>query len=416
MELLCLGGGDEIGKEGFLIKEGEASILFEYGVKLQPEPPSYPAEVEEKINAVFVTHAHLDHAGALPLLYKKQEAPCLLTPPTLDIYHLLIKDFLKVQEKKGYPEPFSEKELSLFLKHVRKVDYQDKIRVRDKRIRIFNAGHIPGSYSALVEGEKNIFFTGDINTKDTFLIRGMDREIPKVDVLVIESTYSDKEHNDRKEEEINFINKIQEYEDGIVLLPAFAVSRAQEVLLILKEYGILDRRKVYMDGMAKRVSDIILYHRRYLKDSKALKDALRKVRFLARNEQRDKALKEGSVIITTSGMLQGGPIIYYLTKLKDFENGCILLTGYQIEDTPGDKLLKTSYFESEGERFKVKMEVEKFDFSAHADRKELLNLIRSINPKKIVCVHGEKTKEFADELQEMGYEAYSLKSYETLEL
>ena len=171
-----------------------------------------------------------------------------------------------------------------------------------------------------------------------------------------------------------------------------------------------------MDGMAKRISDIILYHRRYLKNSKALKDALRKVRFLARNEQRDKALKKGSVIITTSGMLQGGPIVYYLTKLKDFENGCVLLTGYQVEDTPGDKLLKTSYFENDGERFKVKMEVEKYDFSAHADRDELLNLIRSINPKKVVCIHGEKTKEFADELQGMGYEAYSLKSSESLEL
>lgn len=416
MELLCLGGGDEIGKEGFLIKEGEVSILLEYGVKLQPEPPSYPENVKEKINAVFVTHAHLDHAGALPLLYKNQEIPCLLTPPTLDIYYLLIKDFLKVQQIKGYPEPFSEKELELFFKNVSRIDYHDKLKIKDKSVHIFNAGHIPGSYSAFIEGEKNLLFTGDINTKDTLLVNGMDKKIPKVDVLVIESTYSDKEHNDREEEEINFINKIQEYEDGIVLLPAFAVSRAQEVLLILKEYGILDRREVYMDGMAKRISDIILYHRRYLKDSKALKDALRKVRFLARNEQRDKALKKGSVIITTSGMLQGGPIVYYLTKLKDFENGCVLLTGYQVEDTPGDKLLKTNYFENDGERFKVKMEVEKYDFSAHADRDELLNLIRSINPKKVVCIHGEKTKEFADELQGMGYEAYSLKSSESLEL
>ena len=238
---------------------------------------------------------------------------------------------------------------------------------------------------------------------------------PKIDCLIIESTYSEREHPDREEEERKFVEKVREYSDGIVLIPTFAVGRAQEVLLILNKYGIT--KNVYLDGIAQRASNIILYHKRYIRDYKALKNILMKVKFVKTRKQRDKILKSRGVVVTTSGMLNGGPVVYYLKKIKNRKDSCLLFTGFQVEGTPGEKLLKTKIFESEDEKFKVSIEIKKFDFSSHAGRSELFNLVEKIKPEKVICVHGDHTRKFAREIEEkFGIEAIAPKINDRIEV
>ena len=221
---------------------------------------------------------------------------------------------------------------------------------------------------------------------------------PKVDCLITESTYSEKDHPDRKEEERKFVEKIKEYSQGLVLIPAFAVGRAQELLLMLYNNNITEN--IYLDGMAQKASDIILYHKSSIRDANALKEVLKKIKFVRTKRQRDKILKKGGIVITTSGMLNGGPIIYYLKQARSRKDTCLLLTGFQVDGTPGSKVLKTGVFENEEEKFKVNIEIKKFDFSGHAGKSELLELINEIKPDRVVCVHGDSTRKFAREIEE----------------
>jgi putative mRNA 3-end processing factor len=169
--------------------------------------------------------------------------------------------------------------------------------------------------------------------------------------------------------------------------------------------------------MAQKASNIILYHKHSIRDNRALKNILMRVKFVRTRKQRDKILKSGGIVVTTSGMLNGGPIVYYLKKVKNRRDACLLFTGFQVEGTPGEKLLKTKIFESEEEKFEVNIEVKKFDFSAHAGRSELFNLVEKVNPKKVICVHGDHTRKFAREIREiLGIEAIAPRIDEKVEI
>jgi putative mRNA 3-end processing factor len=329
--------------------------------------------------------------------------------------NLLLEDYIKVAKlTRGFSE-YSSFDIIKMNKNFRPCTYNKKFRIKDFNAILFDAFHIPGSASLYLTNSKRILYTGDISMHSTYLLECKSIKYPKVDCLIIESTYSEKDHPDRREEERKFINKVSEYSDGLVLIPTFAVGRAQEILLILAKHNIT--KNIYLDGMAQKASNIILYHKHSIRDHRALKNILMKVKFVRTRKQRDKILKSGGIVVTTSGMLNGGPIVYYLKKVRNRRDACLLFTGFQVEGTPGEKLLKTKIFESEEEKFEVNIEVKKFDFSAHAGRSELFNLVEKVNPKKVICVHGDHTRKFAREIREiLGIEAIAPRIDEKVEI
>ncbi len=414
MKIEFLGGCDEVGREAFLVKDRNTNVLLEYGVELQPTI-KLPIMPTVKINGILVTHAHLDHSGMVPLIYKFQTPNLFTTPPTLDLMNLLLEDYIKVGKiTRDYAE-YTKADIMKMNKYALPQPYNKRFKVGNLQAEFFNAGHIPGSATVFVSGSKNIMYTGDINTIDTHLVRYGTKKYPKLDCLITESTYAGRDHANRKAEEKRFIEKIKERSQGLVMLPAFAVGRAQEILLILQENNI--KRKIYLDGMGQKAADIILFHKNYINDGNKLRKALREVNFVRTKKQRNRILSEGGIVITTSGMLNGGPIIYYLSKARNFKDACLLITGYQAEGTPGKKLLETGYFENEETRFKVNIEIQRYDFSGHAGGTELLNLIKKANPKKVVCVHGDNTIKFAKNIKsKLGIEAIAPKMGESMEV
>jgi len=190
---------------------------------------------------------------------------------------------------------------------------------------------------------------------------------------------------------------------GWVLVPAFAVGRSQEMLDILHEYNL--DAPIFLDGMAKKATTIINQHKNLLKNPKELDKALADIKYLNKDTERMKAIREPCAILTTSGMLSGGPAVFYLRNLFKDRNSSLILSGFQVPGTPGHKLLETGNFVHEELDLKIEMAVKRFDFSAHLGRKELFGFIEKTNPEKVFCVHGDETDKFAEELNEKGFDA-----------
>ncbi|MCK4429409.1 MAG: MBL fold metallo-hydrolase [Candidatus Aenigmarchaeota archaeon] len=409
-----LGGCREIGREAFLVRDKNTNVLLEFGVELQPNIRIPPLPTV-RLNGLFVTHAHLDHSGMVPLIYKTQSPPLYVTPPTLDLMNLLLEDYVKVAKlTRGFGE-YTNYDIAKMNKHAKPQPYNQRFTVGNLSCKLFDACHIPGSASVYLEGSKKLMYTGDINTVETNMLSYNKITYPKLDCLITESTYSEKDHPDRKIEEKRFIDKVCEYEHGVVLLPSFAVGRSQELLLMLWENGI--KNKIYFDGMGQKAADLILYHKNYIKDATLLKNVLKNITFVRTRKQRDKVVRDGGIVVTTSGMLNGGPVMHYLQKVRDMKEACLLLTGYQAEGTPGEKLLRTGVFENEEHKFDVNLEVQKYDFSGHAGKKELFSLVERIAPEKVICVHGSNTQKFAKEIKnKLNIEALAPEAGESVEI
>ncbi len=384
-----LGGAGEVGKSGFVIDE---KLALDYGVKIEEEPPEYLPPINLK--AVLLSHAHLDHCGSIPILYKKGKPNVLATEETLDLTKLLLNDSFKVSIKRGYPSPFGKREIKKSFAHFKPVDYYTPNVVSGFEVEYYDAGHIPGSAGIMMKKDgTRIFYTGDINLSQTYLLEGA--VLPeRTDVLIMESTYGDREHPPREEEERRFVDAINEglANDEKILLPCFAVGRSQEVLLMLDKYKY---KKVAIDGMIKQASEIILYYKDNIRNYKSLKNALKKVMWIRGSRERDEAIETKRIFVTTSGMLTGGPIVYFLQKLRN-DDIRIIFTGYLVEDTPGRKLFETGIFSNGEDEFPIDAPMFRFDFSAHAGQGELIEIVRRLKPKKVFVVHGDKPQKFAD--------------------
>lgn len=234
-------------------------------------------------------------------------------------------------------------------------------------------------------GLRNFLFTGDFNTKDTNLVKGT--KPIKCDILCMEGTYAGRDHPKKREElEKELIDKIEDVinNGGLAILPAFAVSRSQELVLILKNSGF----NIWYDGMGKKVSDIFLKYPKYLRSAKNLKIALNRVNYVHSEKGRKKALKS-DVIITSSGMMDGGPVLSYMNKLKGNKKNSVILTGYQIKDTNSRLLIEKKKLDFYGVIEKVECDVEYFDFSAHSGHSELIEFAEKCKPEKIVLMHSD---------------------------
>jgi len=337
-----------------------------------------------------------------------------MTQPTLDLAELLWHDSLKIAGIEGTEEKFSKEEIKRTRKYSFAIGYNRKMPITKKcTLELFNAGHILGSAMAKLSfGGKHFLYTGDFKVKETRLLEKADLKVGHVDYVLIESTYGDREHPDRRKTERDFVEAVQDTVDngGIALVPAFAVGRSHEVIDVLHEYKV--NAPIYLDGMAKTAAQITMDYPKFLKDSKFLGGALQNTAWVKNERQRRKIVEEPCVIVTTAGMLEGGPALSYIKKIHADENSSILMTGFQVEETKGNKLLKTGKIEVDGAEYKPKGRVEKFDFSAHASQSEMLSALNKWSPEKAFIVHGEKTVAHVFEKkikEELGINAVVLK-------
>lgn len=411
IEIRFLGGCREVGKMGILIDTGTEKFLWEYGVNVQTN--ERPIQPSLNLDGVFVSHAHLDHSGMLPQLYRLgYEGSLYSDPTTLDLLSILLRDSIKIQKRSGEPLDFMLGDVKKLERSTRFLRPNEKEDFTTSSVSFHNAGHIPGSVMPLLEsGGKRILFTGDVKFTDTQLMKGAQTNFKDIDVLISESTYSYTNHPDRKSLEDSLKKIVQEtvYGGGICVIPAFAVGRTQELLLILHELGI----PIYVDGMGIRAAEAMLRHPKSVKDHKKLEKAFSYARKVRNARERDRIIESPCVILTTAGMLNGGPVVHYISRLYERPDCSLVLTGFQVPGTAGRALLDTGKFTNGEIDVRPKMRMEFLDFSAHTDHDHLIEFYKKVRPKKILLIHGEKTEGFVKELQKLGFDAQAPKNGET---
>ncbi|MEM0203883.1 MAG: beta-CASP ribonuclease aCPSF1 [Archaeoglobaceae archaeon] len=437
-----LGGCREVGRSCYLLQTRHSKVLIDCGVNVSniaETPYLYLPEVQplDSLDAVVITHAHLDHCGLVPLLYKfNYNGPIYVTPPTRDLMVLLQLDFIEVAEREK-EAIYSSAMVREALKHTITLNYGEVTDISpDLRLTFYNAGHILGSAIAhfhVGEGLYNIAFTGDFKFEKTRLFDKTATNFPRLEALIMEATYGGA--NDlqpsRAEAEQRLIDIINETVEkgGRVLIPAFAVGRSQEVMIVLEE-AIREKRlkevPIYIDGMIYEATAIHTAYPEYLNST--LRDLIfynginpfiseSFVRVDSANK-REAVINDPSpcVIIAPSGMLNGGPVMEYFRNLAENEKNTLIFVGYQAEGTLGRKLQKgwkEIPFSVDGRRevVNVRMRVETVDgFSGHSDRKQLINYVKFLNPKpsKIVTVHGDENK--CIELASTIYKTYKIET------
>ncbi len=386
-----LGGGGEVGRAGFFVRcEGcGRGFLLDYGVNFDEEGrPRFPGHVRPiDVAAVAVSHAHLDHIGAVPFLYVSAAPLAVMTRPTLEIGELLIRDFMKLS---GYYIDYEESELYSMKEHSLLVDYGEEVSVDEYSVMMTSAGHILGSgLTYLDAGGHSILYTGDVNTIQTWTLGRAELWPRSVDTLIIESTYGSSLHPPRHLTEKKLAEAIEEVLDGggTVLIPAFSVGRSQELISLLA--AEFPAETVFLDGMGRAVTDIYLANKRFLRDPGFFEKAVSVTRFVRGWEDRRRAWRRPGIIVSSAGMLKGGPALYYLKKLAGNPRNAVFLVSYQSVDSPGHEILEKGVVESLG--LEVKARLQWFDLSSHAGRDGLVNIARHYRAslKNIVIIHGE---------------------------
>jgi len=412
LDVKVLGAANEVGRSGFLVNCNGTKLLLDYGVMFgkRGSPPGYPLHVKPKdIDAIIITHAHLDHSGNVPSLFVSGNTDVYATPPTFDLSKMLIEDMLKIEKN---AHPFGLPEVNNMMKNAKEIGFKQKVTKGNATFEFRESGHVIGGSTVLVESEKKrLFYTGDIKTNGSRMLREMDMDIGEIDMLITESTYAKTEQIPRKESEtqlIEFANEVMDRK-GILFIPSFSVERSQEMACILRSANF--KHKIIMDGMALKVNEIMFKHPEYLRDPKIFSEAIKSSTAIREHAERKRAMGEPCVVISPAGMLVGGNAVYYLQQLSFNNKNGIALVSYQGEGTPGKKLLDTGKVSTRGKDLKVQAEVRQFQFSGHADKKELFDMIKKVkgNPK-VWTVHGdsESCDMFAQEIHEkFGFETYA---------
>lgn len=405
LEVKTLGGCREVGRIAIQLTAGDTRVLLDYGIKIQHrrKPPLYPREPDGKVHYIALTHAHLDHSGAIPLLMRRKPPKVFGIDLTRDYTEMLLWDSLRVAKKNSYEAKYGEREIVEFHRSYRKLEYRDSIKLRGGiEIKALSAGHIPGSAMYYIRyRNKSILYTGDFNFIDTHLVKGMPLELPRVDVLIMETTYAMRKHPPRSSQERELKQIIDETcsRGGTVIIPGFALARLEEISMVLHMAGV--SWPVFMDGMARNMAKITLRYPNRVRDHESLRKALSKVNYVRDQKMREKIAGTPSVVLTTSGMLEGGPAIYYVSKLHDSSESTVAIVGYQAEDTNGRRLIEERRLElSDGNLIDVNMQVRQLNFSSHADTTGMRYLINKTNPKTVLCIHGEQADKFASEIEE----------------
>ena len=432
IRIIGLGGFGEVGRSCILIDTSESKILLDVGFAQSGYGPDAYPHFEapefrlEDLDAVVISHAHMDHVGLAPLLYKYgYRGPIYMTPPTRDIAALMLSDFINLYKKEGKEPPYDLKDLTTMLNHVITVNYDVVTDLSpDAKLTFTDAGHILGS--ALVhihigQGLFNILYTGDLKYYSLREDRALrlqppaNTEFHRVEALILESTYGGTETPSREEAEaqlIQLINKVAQRR-GKVLIPVMAVGRAQDMMVLLNkamQEKKIPEMPIYLDGLIYEVTAIYTAYPELL--SAPIRDAILneganpfigpQMVFVNDQSKRDEAIySQGpAIIVSTSGMMVGGPILEYFKYLADNPNNALVFVSYQASGTLGRRILdgeREFQLEDDGKLrpVKVNLEVQRIEgFSGHASRSELLSFVRRLTPKPrtIILNHGEPSQ------------------------
>jgi len=387
LQIGFLGGTREVGRIAITVKTEKTQVLLDYGAMLDNEP-GFPMHIPPKeVDAIILSHSHLDHSGAIPIFYIQGKRPMYANKVTSELSQLLISDFIHLS---SYYLPFEYLELKSMMQNSKHLDFNTEQKVGDMSFQFKNAGHIPGSAQTLVEAEgKRVLYTGDFNLTDTRLLQGAKMDYGDLDAVVIESTYANEDHTGRPELERRFVDECTEVVEkgGTVLVPAFGVGRAQELACVLAAHHF--EYPVTLDGMAREVSRIMMSYPQFLRDERAFADAIHSADWVEGWRDRRRAAKMPGVIISPAGMLKGGPAVFYVSKIGKRSDNAVFLVSYQIPGTPGKELLEKGICVIDGKMRKIKSRVEHFDFSSHCGASELKEALKRLGGKpKIYVVHG----------------------------
>ncbi|RLG45668.1 MAG: beta-CASP ribonuclease aCPSF1 [Thermoproteota archaeon] len=425
--LTFLGGAREVGRSCILLQTGESSILLDCG--LNPSGPPFPyfnvPEFDlDTLNGIVVTHAHLDHCGALPLLYKYgYDGPIYCTESTRDLIVLILLDMYRLIGREGGYPYFSMRDITRVFDHTITIGYGEPVDISpDVKLTLYNSGHILGSslaHLSISQGAFSLLYTGDFRFRNSRLLDRAECKFPRLDALIIESTYGGFQDNkpplQYAEKKLIEIVKETLNNNGKVLIPALSVGRAQEVMLTIEnafESNMIKRVPVYVDGMIYEATSIHTAYPDHLSrriKSKVLgadqpifsPDIFTPIH---RQDEREEIVKvkDECIIISPSGMLSGGPVLYYFRCLAPDPKNSVILVSYQAPGTVGRKLqrgIKKVTIPS-GHEVEVECTVHNIEgFSGHADRVQLYSYATVVHPKpsKVLIVHGEEHK--AEELK-----------------
>ncbi len=430
VRLKFLGGAQTVTGSRYLLEIDNYKILVDCGLfqglkdlRLRNWEP-FPVD-PKTISAVVITHAHIDHTGYLPKLFKEGfNGPVYCTVATKDLMNILLLDSAKLQEeeaewafKKGYskhskPMPlYTVEDVNGILNHFKGFAYHETIVInKDVSIRYYDAGHILGSAitEVIIRGEKmrkTVVFSGDIGRYNKPILRNP-TTFKTADILLIESTYGNKDNpgENAKEKLAELINTALARK-GCLMIPAFSVGRTQLLIYYVKllmDEKLIPNVPIFIDSpMSINVTAIYKRHSTFHKLRKSLdgkSDSIFDFPNLHYYRSQSESIainniKSNAIIISSSGMCNGGRILHHLYNRLERENDTILIVGYQAEGTRGRKILdgekKVRIF---GEEKEVKCQVVHINaLSAHADKSELMRWLKNfkIGPKNTFITHGE---------------------------
>lgn len=429
VRITALGGVQEVGRSAFLLQTRESNVLLDCGVNPGSSRPfeafprfDNPAFELESLDAVVISHSHLDHCGLVPFLYKYgYDGPVYCSAPTSNLMTLLQLDYLDVAGKQGTTPFYDQKDVRECVLHTLPLRYGVVTDIApDVRLTLHNAGHILGSsmvHLHVGEGLHNVVYTGDYKYSRTMLLEAATTEFPRVETVITESTYGGPDdvmpsRVEAEERLTSIVNQTLERK-GKVLIPVPAVGRAQEIMLILDGYmkrGLMKEAPVFIEGMISEATAIHTAFPEYLGRevrNSILHDGINPFQSdyftIVEHPSVRQEIIDGQpcIIMATSGMLEGGPVIEYFKSLADNENNTIVFVSYQIEGTMGRRVQKglneVMLMTAEGKMdvVKVRLRVDSIEgFSGHSDRRQIFNYVTHLRPKpeRVVVCHGERAK------------------------
>ena len=426
VRVTMLGAGRQVGRSSVLLQTSESRILLDCGINVAATGQEQYPMLEspdfniQELDAVVISHAHLDHIGFLPYLYKYgYTGPVYCTPPTRDIGALQLLDSIKILKAQNKEPIFDSKHVKEFVKHCITLEYEEVTDLTpDIRLTLYNAGHMIGSAMAhlhIGNGMHNFLYGGDMKLNDTQLLEGASFNFPRLESVMIESTYAGQKEmqNIEKAESNDFLAEIinrTEKRGGKLIIPVLGSGRGQEIMVRidhLMRTKAIKEMPVYISGIVWEITSIHTAYPEYLnKQIRKLIFQDDENPFLNKNFKQIVSAKERAevahdtkpcIILATQGMLEGGPIVDYLKKLADDPKNTLAFSCYQAEGSLGRRIkggeTQISFYEGQKEELlPIKCEVTALEgVGGHASRKELLNFIYKCKPrpKKVIICHGE---------------------------